>query len=93
MAPCIRPYMAVAQTTLSNGNERLPFHGLFATRPLPAGGFIGFYNGVFKEGAYRGRDSYTMSTSDGYIRPSRHKGGIDQRRYPVAMINEPAAGT
>ena len=44
--PCCRHGLYVAQTKLSGpGGERLPFRGVFASKPLRTGAFVGFYTG------------------------------------------------
>ena len=92
MAPYCRPFLAVAPTTLRDDmNVRLPMHGLFTTQDLPAGSFLGFYNGVFRDGDYKGRDTYVMSTSDFHIRPKKTRKRVDPAQYPLAMCNEPSA--
>lgn len=95
MAPHVRPFLAVAQTTLQHPGTgaRYPFHGLFTTVDLPAGAFLGFYNGVFKEGTYRGKDSYVFSTSDMYVKPKKTRGTVLGAAYPLAMANEPPRGS
>lgn len=96
MPPFVRPFLAVSQTLLSNPvtGERYPFQGLFTVRDLPKGAFLGFYNGTWKEGLYRGKDSYTFSTSTAYVRPNKRKGGVvDPYEHPLAMCNEPPFGT
>ena len=73
MAPYIRPFLAVAQTTLrdpTNG-EQYPFMGLYAGRDLPKGTFLGFYSGDIKDGDYNGKDSYVFQLSDVYIKPKK----------------------
>lgn len=99
MAPFVRPFLAVSQTTLGNPEtgERYTFNGLFTTRSVPTGGFLGFYNGKMTDHgtkrAVRG-GRYTFSTSSLTIRPPSGKGGIvDVYRYPLAMANEPLPGT
>lgn len=95
--PCIRPFLAVAQTTLTDPDtkERYPFDGLFAGRNIPAGGFLGFYNGNFKDGTYRGKGAYTFQLSDMYVmpKPDRRTGTVSSAEYPLAMCNEPPPGT
>lgn len=94
MAPFCRPFVAVAPTTLvDDAQRRLPMRGLFTTRPLKAGQFLGFYNGTFREGDYKGRDTYVMSTSDFHIRPKKTRGVVDPAAYPLAMCNEPPNGS
>ena len=102
MAPCIRPFLASAQTTLTYPSDagtevRYPFGGLFTTRPLRKGDFIGFYNGKIHDlprngGAYRGKDRYVFSASNAYVKPTRVRGKIEFARTPLALANEPAAG-
>ena len=94
MAPCLRPFLAISQTTLSHPitGTRYPFLGLFTTVDLEKGSFLGFYNGTFKEGEYRGTDSYTFGVSDFHIRPPKKNGKVDAARYPIAMCNEPPVG-
>lgn len=98
MAPFLRPFLAVARTTLTSpvtGNQ-YPFHGLYATVDLPKGSFLGFYNGTFRhagERGYTGKDSYVFTTSNEYIVPKKTKGRVDPTRYPLAMLNEPPPGT
>jgi len=95
MAPCLRPFLSVAQTTLvhPDTNARYPFDGLFTTVDLPKGAFLGFYSGSFRDGEYRGRDAYVFSLSTVHVRPRKSRGRVDPTRYPLAMCNEPAAGT
>lgn len=95
MAPFLRPFLAVSQTTLKDPTtgERYPFHGLFTTVDIPKGSFLGFYSGVFRDGEFRGRDAYVFSLSNAYIRPKRVQGRIDPMRYPLAMCNEPPVST
>jgi hypothetical protein len=91
----IRPFLSISQTTLTDPRtgERYPFKGLFTSAPLPRGSFLGFYNGEYMEGGYRGKkNSYTMSTSLGVFVPKVVRGKVDGRKYPLAMINEPAVG-
>lgn len=93
MAPYVRPFLAVAQTTLHGPDgTRYPFMGLFTTVDLPKGSFLGFYSGEFKEGEYRGKDSYVFQLSDVYIKPRKTRRGVDAARYPLAMCNEPRPG-
>ena len=95
MAPFLRPFLAVAQTTLKNPKtgKRYPFNGLFTTVHLRKGSFLGFYSGAFKDGEFRGRDAYVFSLSNVYIQPTKVKGRIDATRYPLAMCNEPPPST
>lgn len=95
MAPFLRPFLAVSQTTLKHPatHERYPFYGLFTTVDLPKGSFLGFYSGVFRDGEFRGRNAYVFSLSNAYIRPKKVKGQIDPTRYPLAMCNEPPVST
>lgn len=93
--PYVRPFLSISQTTLSDPStgKRYKFNGLFTSVPLPRGSFLGFYNGKYVEGEYRGKkNSYTMSTSSGAIVPELIKGKVDGRKYPLAMTNEPAVG-
>ena len=91
MAPHIRPFLAVSQTTLTNPetSSRYPFLGLYTTKDLKKGEFLGFYNGDFKDGDYKGKSRYAFSTSIGYFKPKEKKGIVDPLRYPLAMCNEP----
>ena len=91
MAPFIRPFLVFGRTALRDPEtqEQYPFHGVFAGMDLPAGSFLGFYNGTFRDGEYRGKDAYTFSLSDMHIRPKKTKGAVDPTRYPLAMLNEP----
>ena len=95
MAPCIRPFLSVSRTTLSDpvtGN-RYPFNGLFASIDIPAGSFLGFYNGTIKDGEYKGNNRYVFSMSSAYVVPPSIKGRVDAYMYPLAMVNEaPANG-
>ena len=100
MAPFIRTFLAVARTTLQSpvNKQRYPFDGLFTTRKLKRGDFLGFYNGTYKDldgREYRGRHDYVFIASDGYFVPRRHRVGgtlgVDAERYPMAMLNEPPA--
>ena len=92
MPPFVRPFLAVSQTTLRGPDgERLPFKGLFATRALPKGAFLGFYNGTFKEGSYGGRNSYVFSLSDFHVIPRMQRGKVSEILDPLAMTNEPSA--
>lgn len=95
MPPFIRPFLTVAQTTLQHPEtgEQYEFHGLYTGVNIPKGSFLGFYNGRFKDGEYRGRNSYVFSLSEMYIHPSKTKGYVDPMRYPLAMCNEPPNGT
>jgi hypothetical protein len=95
MPPFLRPFLAVAQTTLTDPTtgECYPFNGLYTTVNLPKGSFLGFYNGDFEDGEFRGRDSYVFSLSNVHIRPQKVKGRIDSTRYPLAMCNEPPVST
>ena len=83
--PYVRPFLSISQTTLSDPStgKRYKFNGLFTSVPLPRGSFLGFYNGKYVEGEYRGKkNSYTMSTSSGAIVPELIKGKVDGRKYP-----------
>lgn len=100
MAPFLRPFLAVAPTTLADPatGRPYPFSGLYTTVDLPKGAFLGFYNGVFKDGSYGGRDAYVFSLSEVHIRPGRPRGkkssgAVDPLRHPLAMCNEPPVGT
>ena len=99
MAPHYRPFLAIAQTTLTNvkTKKRFEFNGLFTTRHIGKGSFIGFYNGTFHdsgEAGYRGKDAYVFTTSGQYIVPKRPRGSMpDPAKYPLAMANEPPRGT
>lgn len=98
MAPFVRPFLAVARTTLASPvtGEQYPFHGLYATTDLPKGSFLGFYNGTFRdagERGYRGKDSYVFTTSNEYIVPKKTRGRVDPALYPLAMLNEPPRGS
>ena len=94
MAPYIRPFLAVAQTTLRDptSGEQYPFMGLYAGMDLPKGTFLGFYSGDIKDGDYTGKDSYVFQLSDVYIKPRKTRKGVDPVRYPLAMCNEPRPG-
>ena len=98
MAPYIRPFLLVSQTTLKNPNtnERYAFKGLFAGTDLPSGSFLGFYNGDFEDGEANvggRRGSYVFQLSTAYITPRKgKKGAIDPAEYPLAMCNEPKHG-
>ena len=85
----------VGRTSLTDPStgEQYPFMGLFSGIDLPAGAFLGFYNGKIKDGEYRGRDSYTLNVGSVHIKPPKKKGGVDPVKYPLAMINEPPTGT
>lgn len=96
MPPYIRPFLATAQTTLRDPStgEQYPFQGLYTTSDLPAGAFLGFYNGTFKDGSdYGGRNAYVFSLSYMHIIPRKTRGRVDARQYPLAMCNEPPPGT
>ena len=100
-----RPFLAVAPTLLTDSRtgKRLPFRGLYAGHPLPAGAFLGFYNGEWLEAAdgHRSADpSYTMEVSTpgggvAHITPTTRdlKGRICAATHMMAMCNEPPAGT
>lgn len=94
MAPYHRPFLATARTTLRDPTtgEQFPFQGLYTTVDLPAGAFLGFYNGVFRDGSFRGRDAYVFALSNVYIRPKKKRGVVDAWQYPLAMCNEPELG-
>lgn len=99
MAPYLRPFLAVSDTTLRNAKgKRLPCKGLFSTHPLKRGSLLGFYNGTFTD-AYPDAGSilcdYVFMLSDEtYIVPeatidARGKEMVDPAAYPLAMCNEP----
>lgn len=94
--PLIRPFLAVAQTTLHDpetGN-RYPFNGLFAGQFLPKGSFLGFYNGDFKDGHFKGKaGAYVFQMSDMFIVPRKKNKTISSFEYPLAMCNEPEPGS
>ena len=91
----VRPFLAVSRTTLSDPatGERYPFAGLFTTVDLPAGAFLGFYNGKIRDGEYRGKDRYCISGSEVHVRPVKTKGVVRPEEYPLAMVNEPPPDT
>ena len=67
--------------------------GMFAVEDLPAGSFLGFYNGVLKDGQPKRRNSYTLQLSNVYIQPkTRSRGVVSAMDHPLAMCNEPPPG-
>lgn len=98
MAPYTRPFLEVRQTTLRDlaTGKRQPFNGLFTTRKIRAGEFVGFYSGKWYPSGYEGSDTdYLFGTvCRAEVRPPRRKDrSVDPVRYPMAMINEPPPGT
>ena len=105
--PYVREGLLVKRTHLSKGKTRLPFHGLFATVDAPKYAFLGYYTGRFyderassseededDDASYAPPSHYAVNGS-GYtvVPPGEHSArGVDARRYPLAMMNEPPAG-
>ena len=73
MAPYVRPFFKIAQTTLRDPDGyRYPFLGAFTSKDLAAGTLLGFYNGSFRQQGsrgYTGRNPNVFSTSDFHIIP------------------------
>ena len=105
--PLVRPGLQVRQTLLTRtkkSKQALPFHGLFATADIPAYGFVGLYAGVFYEewwseddeldGDPPPRSHYAVNLSGFTVVPPGEDTprGVDPRRYPLAMMNEPPRG-
>lgn len=81
MAPYVRPFYAISQTTLRDAaGYRYPFHGGFTTVNLPAGALLGFYNGSFKPVGAKGyarRNRNAFGTSDFIIVP-KYRGAQEE---------------
>lgn len=104
--PYVREGLLVKRTHLSKGKTRLPFHGLFATVDVPKYAFLGYYTGRFYDEraseededdddlSYAPPSHYAVNGSGYTVVPpgERSARGVDARRYPLAMMNEPPAG-
>ena len=102
-SPCCRNGLYIAQTKLAGSDGgRLPFRGLFASKPLRTGAFVGFYTGDWYTPEklesmpdVRRRNEYAVSTSgdarcDEIIcSPPVERHRIDEMKYPVGLANEP----
>lgn len=97
--PCCRNDLYIARTKLCSATgRRLPFLGVFTSKPLKVGDFVGFYTGEWWDPkAYKKledrdqRDEYAFGTSDGVIisPPIRTNGRPAPTSCPMAMCNEP----
>ena len=101
--PCCRNGLYIAQTKLAGSDGgRLPFRGLFASKSLCVGAFVGFYTGDWYTPEklesmpdVRRRNEYAVSTSgdsrcDEIIcSPPVRRHRIDEVKYPVGLANEP----
>lgn len=93
-----RAGLYVAQTQLKDTlGRRLPFLGIFTSRPINKGDFVGLYTGTFRftgdqEGPVHSRSQYAMFTSLHVITPP---GGtkFNVKKYPMALLNEPPMST
>tara|TARA_B100000683_G_scaffold146850_2_gene142334 strand:+ start:889 stop:1560 length:672 start_codon:yes stop_codon:yes gene_type:complete len=89
-----REGLFVAPTKLKSASgDAYPFMGLFTSRKIPAGGFIGFYCGKFeeaKEGS-KSKSHYNMRTDS--FRVKVVKGSLSPQAYPLAFANEPGEGS
>ena len=102
-SPCCRNGLYIAQTKLAGSDGgRLPFRGLFASKSLCVGAFVGFYTGDWYTPEklesmpdVRRRNEYAVSTSgdarcDEIIcSPPVQRHRIDEMKYPVGLANEP----
>jgi len=100
---CCRHGLYVAQTKLSGPDaERLPFRGVFTSKPLRAGAFVGFYTGEWYTPEtlesmpdVRRRNEYAVSTSgdprcdEVICSPPVERRRIDEVKYPLGLVNEP----
>lgn len=87
------------------GTTSLPrrtFRGLFTTRPIPKYGFIGIFTGELTATKPKVLKQYTFGSlslhgEEYYITPEPipllTPPQVDAQLYPMAMINEPPAGT
>ena len=87
-----RAGLYIDQTSLTgkNGNI-LPIHGLFTSKIIPVGAFLGLYRGAFiNKETSKSKNSYAMRTGLGQnIEPPIVNGFVQARsEYPLAMINE-----
>ena len=96
---CCRRGLFTAQSRLYDENgRRHRFLGLFTTRAIKTGEFIGFYTGEWwSERSYkrlrnrRFRDEFAIQTSDDWIvSPPLVNGRPDPYVHPLAMANEPS---
>ena len=101
--PCCRHDLYITQTKLAGPDGgRLPFRGLFASKSLCVGAFVGFYTGDWYTPEklesmpdVRRRNEYAVSTSgdsrcDEIIcSPPVERHRIDEVKYPVGLANEP----
>lgn len=92
--PLVRPHVEVDQTTLRHPKtgKLYPFNGLKTRKAIPRGGFIGFYNGTFRDGTARKNGMYTFQLSYMYIEPQRGNEVVSGNEFPIAMCNEPGPG-
>ena len=102
-SPCCRNGLYIAQTKLAGSDGgRLPFRGLFASKSLGVGAFVGLYSGDWYTPEklesmpdVRRRNEYAVSTSgdsrcDEIIcSPPAQRHRIDEVKYPVGLANEP----
>ena len=100
---CCRHGLYVAQTKLSGPDgERLPFRGVFASKPLRTGAFVGFYTGEWYTPEtlesmpdVRRRNEYAVCTSgdarcdEVICSPPVERRRIDEVKYPLGLVNEP----
>ena len=101
--PCCRSGLYVARTKLAGPDgQRLPCRGLFSSRSLPAGAFVGLYTGEWYTPEHlesmpdaRRRNEYAVSISgdarcdEVVCSPPVRRGTVDATRYPMGLSNEP----
>lgn len=89
-----REGLFVDQTKLKSPktNKRLPFRGLFTSKAIPAGGFIGLYCGEIveaKEGV-KSKSHYNILMDNFLIK--LNKSQVKPQDTPLAFANEPQVG-
>ena len=101
--PCCRHGLYVAQTKLAGPDgQRLTFRGLFPSRSVPAGAFVGLYTGEWYTPEHlesmpgvRRRNEYAVSTSgdarcdEVICSPPVRRGTVDATKHPIGLANEP----
>ena len=90
---CI-PHLYVKKTNILNPeNIKFDFYGLFSSKSLTKGDFIGLYSGDWYEEPIQLSEEeslYSVSTGDYVIVPEIDDNGRpNPERFPIAMANEP----
>lgn len=98
VTPVVRPCLKVHRTTLVNPKtkKRYTFNGLFTTKALKKGDFLGYYNGKFVRST-RSLYAFQLTRDFGFVTPPLRKDSVppspDPAAYPLAMANEPPQGS